>query len=213
LPGRFFLTATVPETAGHFAATHEIGAADLGPEFAPGELVPAVIAGGGGRRLVAMRWGMIPMGRRNARGRPVLDTIVNARSETLFAKAAFAGLRRCLLPASGWYEWSGTGRQRTLWTVRWPSMPILAVAAVWDLWTGPNGSEVASLASVTCAPTVEVAAVHDRMPVILAREVWPVWLGEAAGDPAPTLAPLADGLLLVERADGRPGSKGSRRRL
>ena len=57
-----------------------------------------------------MRWGMIPVGRVNARGRPVMETIVNARSETLFEKTAFQGVARCLVPADGWYEWTGAVR-------------------------------------------------------------------------------------------------------
>jgi putative SOS response-associated peptidase YedK len=196
LPGRLFLAATAAELAGHFGAAAD-GVSEVGPwpEVAPGATVPAVVAG---RRLVAMRWGLIPMGRTNARGRPVLETIVNARSETLFSKSAFAGLGRCLLPASGWYEWTGPARRRTRWAIASPGRPILAIAAVWDRWRAPGGAEVASLATVTCAPNGEVAAVHDRMPVILDRAGWPVWLGEAEGDPAALARPLPDGELRVE---------------
>ena len=181
MPGRFFLTATVAELAGHFDAD-AAGIAETGPRLdaGPGQMVPAVVAG---RRLVAMRWGLIPMGRTNARGRPVLDTIVNARSETLFSKSAYADLGRCLMPVSGWYEWTGTPRRKTRWAIR-----------------APGGAEVPSLATVTCAPNAEVASVHDRMPVILGPEDWAVWLGEAAGDAAAALRPLPEGALTVERA-------------
>ena len=90
MPGRLFLTAAVAEVAGHFDAATALSRR-CRRSSAPGEAVPAVVPDGG-RRLVTMRWGLIPMGRTNARGRPVLETIVNARSETLFAKSAFAGL-------------------------------------------------------------------------------------------------------------------------
>jgi putative SOS response-associated peptidase YedK len=196
LPGRVFLTASFADLAGLFAAeiSRSPGAAPPG-ELAAGDMVPAVIAG---RRLVMMRWGLIPMGRRNARGRPVLETIVNARSETLFAKSAFADLRRCLMPAGGWYEWTGERRRKTRWAIRWPGRGVIALAGVWDLWRGPGGAEVASFAVVTCAPSEEVAAVHDRMPVIVAQEDWAVWLGEAAGDVAALMRPPPDGVLQVE---------------
>ena len=59
---------------------------------------------------------------------------------------------------------------------------------------------MASLATVTCAPSAEVAAVHDRMPVILPPGAWPVWLGEAEGDAAALMRTLPDGVLTVERA-------------
>ena len=197
MPGRLFLTAAAAEVAGHFGAATDVAA--LPAEFAAGEAVPAVVLDGG-RRLVSMRWGLIPMGRTNARGRPVLETIVNARSETLFAKSAFADLGRCLVAVSGWYEWTGERRRRIRWAIRAPGEPILALAAVWDRWRAPGGAEVASLATVTCAPSAEVAAVHDRMPVILPRGAWPVWLGEAEGDAAALMRTLPDGLLTVERA-------------
>ena len=200
MPGRFFLTATAAEVAGHFAA-EAAGVADPGPrpDAAPGDTVTAVVSDGG-RRLVGMRWGMIPMGRTNARGRPVMETIVNARSETLFAKTAYAGLRRCILPVSGWYEWTGPPRRKTRWAIAAPDAPLLAFAAVWDRWRAPDGAEVLSLATVTCAPNADVAPVHDRMPVILAAADHALWLGEAAGDPAPLLRPFPDGRLRVAPA-------------
>jgi len=103
MPGRFFLKETVAGIAAVFGAdAADMVESGVRLDAAPGETVTAVV-GGERRRLVEMRWGMIPTGRRNARGRPVLETIVNARSETLFEKSAFAGLRRCILPVSGWY--------------------------------------------------------------------------------------------------------------
>ena len=64
---------------------------------------------------------------------------------------------------------------------------------------GAGGAELASLATVTCPPNADVAPVHDRMPVILAPADWPVWLGEATGDAAALMRPLAEGALVVER--------------
>ncbi len=201
MPGRFFLDASADELAGHFAAALPPAAEAVlaGPrtDAAPGESVLAVVADGGARRLVAMRWGMIPMGRVNARKRPVMETIVNARSETLFAKTAYAGLGRCLLPVGGWFEWTGSPRRKTRWAIRARDRPILAFAAVWDRWQAPGGAEVASLATVTCAPNADVAPVHDRMPVILGSDAWPLWLGEVEGDPATLMTPLADGVLVA----------------
>jgi putative SOS response-associated peptidase YedK len=199
LPGRLLLTATVAELAGHFGAQASGVAEAARPDAAPGALLAGVVSEGG-RRLVAMRWGLIPMGRTNVCGRPVLDTIVNARAETLFAKAAYAGLRRCILPVGGWVEWTGPPRRRTRWTIDAPGAAIIAVAAVWDRWRAPGGAEVLSLATVTCAPNADVAPVHDRMPAILEPDAWPLWLGEAEGDPAAVLRPLPAGRLRVSAA-------------
>jgi putative SOS response-associated peptidase YedK len=200
LPHHFFLDAGAEALAAPFGLPAEGVAAWR--EAVPGRVVPAVA--GAPRRFLPMRLGMIPMGRQTARKRPVLETIVNARAETLFAKPAFAGLARCLLPVGGWYEWTGEGRRRRQRrAVRMPGRPVIALAAVWDLWTAPGGTEVASLATVTCAPNAEVEAVHDRMPVILGEGAWPVWLGEAEGDPAALLVPAPDGSLAVEPAPER----------
>ncbi len=129
MPGRVFLTAPLDAVAARLAADRA-GLADPGPRLdaAPGELVTAVVGadGAGPRRLSEMRWGMIPMGRTNARGRPVMETIVNARSETLFEKSAFEGLRRAILPVNGWYEWTGERRRKTRWEISDPAEPLLA---------------------------------------------------------------------------------------
>jgi putative SOS response-associated peptidase YedK len=199
LPHRFFLDAPAEALAAHFGLP--AGEILAWRDAVPGSVVPVVA--GDPLRFLPMRLGMIPMGRRNARRRPVLETIVNARGETLFAKDAFAGLARGLLPVSGWYEWIVEGRRRRRWAVRLPGSPVMALAAVWDVWKAPGGAEVASFATVTCAPNAEVAAVHDRMPVILAPEAWPVWLGEAEGDPEALLVPAPGGTLAVEPAPER----------
>jgi putative SOS response-associated peptidase YedK len=198
MPGRFFLTETTAAIAAEFGAdAGDVDDRGVRLDAAPGETVTAVL-GGEGRRLVEMRWGMIPMGRRNARGRPVLEMIVNARGETLFAKSAFAGLRRCILPVSGWYEWTGTARRKIRWSISGQT-GLLAFAATWDAWDAPGGGEVRSLATVTTEPNADVAAVHHRMPAILEPEVWPLWLEEIEGDASALLRPLPAGRLRIER--------------
>jgi putative SOS response-associated peptidase YedK len=200
VPGRVFLDIGLDEVARILAADR--GAApDPGPrrDVAPGDAVTAVIADPA-RRLAEMRWGMIPTGRIDARGRPVLETIVNARSETVFVKSAFAGLGRCLLPVSGWYEWTGETRRKTRWRIGAADGAPVAFAAVWDIWRAPGGTEVRSLATLTCEPNADVVPIHHGMPVILDWSDWPVWLGEAEGDAADLMRPLAEGRLRIEEA-------------
>ena len=83
---------------------------------------------------------------------------------------------------------------------RAPERPILAFAAVWDRWRPPDGAELRSLATVTCAPNAAVAAVHDRMPAILEPGDWAGWLGERDADPATMLRPFP---WVLEVAEGR----------
>lgn len=201
MPGRYFLTAPQTEVAAMFGAAPE--ASDPGPRLdaAPGEMVAAIIGGPDGRRMVEMRWGMIPMGRVNARKRPVMETIINARSETLFQKTAFEGLKRAILPVNGWYEWTGKTRRKTRWRISAPKSPVLAFAAIWDVWKSPSGTDIASLATITVDPSDDVAQIHHRMAAILEPEDWPVWLGEVEGDPATCLRTYPDRRLTVKEAD------------
>lgn len=161
-----------------------------------------LVASPGRRRLAAMRWGMIPMKRVNARGRPVMQTIVNARSESLFEKSAFEGLGRAVFPVDGWYEWTGAVRRKTRWRIARKDAAMLAFAAVYDVWRAPGGREASSFATVTCPPNAAVEAIHHRMPVVIASENVDIWLTGAPDEAAALCRSLPDGLLdIAECAD------------
>ncbi len=198
MPGRLFLTSPV----GRVAAA--LGVAEPGPEpprrnIKPGEEVLAVVAG---PRFQRMRWGLIPSGRVNARGRPVMETIVNARSETVFEKSAFEGVGRCVVPADGWYEWTGTRGRKTAWEVRGAEGDLLWFAAICDPWRAPGGREVWQVAVVTCAPNGDVREIHDRMGVLLAPGDVRVWLEGEAEAAARLMRSAPDGSLAVAPAEG-----------
>ncbi len=192
MPGRVFLTDP-PETIGALLGVSVAPVADEPPRnnIAPGQQVIALTDAGLGR----MRWGMIPVGRVDARGRPVMRTIVNARSETLFKKSAFAGVGRAVLPVSGWYEWTGKARRKTVWRITPRDGGLLLFAAICDVWSAPGGQQVAQLATVTCAPSADLRDIHPRMAVILAPADVPRWLHDDAGALADLMAPWPDGRL------------------
>ncbi|SMY08796.1 SOS response-associated peptidase [Flavimaricola marinus] len=195
MPGRLFLTR-VPEMAAWLGV-----ACPDEPErsnIAPGQEVLCLTELGLGRA----RWGMIPVGRVNARGRPVMETIVNARSETVFDKSAFAGVSRAVVPCDGWYEWTGARGRRVPWRIARADGQPVAFAAIRDVWAAPGGREVAQVATVTCPPNADVAAIHDRMGVILERSAVEVWLSGSAEDAAALMQPAPAGTLTVEKAEG-----------
>jgi len=158
-----------------------------------------VYCGDGLRR---MRWGMIPVGRKNARGRPVLETIINARSETLFDKSAFAGVGRAVVPVNGWYEWTGKARRKTAWRIAPKSGGLLFFAAITDVWTAPGGKEVHQMAAVTCAPSADVRDIHHRMAVILEADKIGLWLEGSETELSTLMVPWPDGRLMASQADG-----------
>ncbi len=198
MPGRLFLTTPLPRIAELFGGP----AGALAPDpprnnISPGEEILTLTQSG----LTRMRWGLIPVGRVNARGRPVMETIVNARSETVFSKSAFQGVSRCIVPADGWYEWTGEKRRKTAWRITSADRQLLAFAAICDVWKAPGGLEVAQAAMVTCPPSADVSGIHHRMGVLLVPSQFDTWLHAPEEELADLMRPYPDGSLTVEPAD------------
>jgi putative SOS response-associated peptidase YedK len=119
-------------------------------------------------RLELLRWGIF------RKERAPLQ--INAKAETL-AKT-INRQRRCLVPADGFYEWRPSDRQ-AFW-FHMPDRHLFAFAGVWKSTTTSDGEVVESVAIMTCAPLPPVAAVHDRMPLVLPREGYARWLDASA---------------------------------
>ena len=200
MPGRLFLTRPLSEVASALGLSPD-AAPDDPPRrnIQPGQEVITVMHGPAFRK---MRWGLIPVGRTNARGRPVMETIVNARSETVFAKSAFQGVGRCVVPADGWYEWTGKKGRKTAWEIRAKDGAILWFAAICDPWTAPGGQEIWQTATVTCPPNAELEKVHDRMGVLLSPADIPTWLDGIDAQAEAILKTVPDGTLRVTKAEG-----------
>lgn len=160
----------------------------------PSQIIPVVIETGPETREVKfMHWGLIS--RRQNRGRP-MPTPINARSETLNEKPMFKQLlatRRCLVPATGFYEWRGSTRSKQPYFIHLTDQPLFAFAGLWDD-TRPDGAPdfvAGSFTIITTRPNLMVAELHDRMPVILAPDEEALWLSTGVTDPEAVL-PLLD---------------------
>jgi putative SOS response-associated peptidase YedK len=129
-----------------------------------------------------------------------METIVNARGETVFEKTAFSGTGRAVVPADGWYEWTGPARRKTAWRIARKDGAPLFFAAISDVWTAPGGASVPQVATVTCAPNADVAPVHDRMGAILAPGEVSEWLTSAPDRAHKLIRPLSEGLLDIAPA-------------
>ncbi|MDF3415689.1 SOS response-associated peptidase [Sulfitobacter sp. M57] len=169
------------------------------PEYnvCPTDPVSIVTSDGlGGRKLRAMRWGFIPRWYKEPSGGPLL---INARAETLADKPAFrtaARTRRGLIIASGFYEWTKDGEGgRDPWYITRRDGGALALAAVWQDWRGQDGVSQMTCTIVTTGANAPMQAIHHRMPVIVAQEDWPLWLGERGKGAATLMGPAADDLL------------------
>lgn len=161
--------------------------------------VAAVVSGEEGRRYLPMRWGFIPHWYQKPGGGPLL---INARSETIAEKPAFrdaARNRRCLIAATGFYEWKREKDQTPLpWFVTRADEKPMVFAGVWQNW-GAGEDRAPTFAIVTCAANAQMAPIHDRLPVVLEPEDWPLWLGEAGHGAATLMRPAAPDVLSLRR--------------
>ncbi len=185
--GRFTLYAKGEILAEEFGVP-PVPAATPRYNIAPSQDVAAVRAGpaGGGREIARLRWGLVPLW---AKDRAIGNRLINARSETAREKPSFRNAfrrRRCLIPASGFYEWQRRERGKQPFYVRMRDGRVFAFAGLWDRWEDPEGGVVESCAILTTDANAVLAPIHDRMPVILGRADYERWLdpslGPSAGD-------------------------------
>lgn len=197
--GRFTITHPNEALAALFDAVPGNDLPEV-PNFnvCPTNAVAVVTSDGGQRRLRAMRWGFLPSWYKAPNDGPL---IINARSDTVATKPAFREAirtRRCIVPASGFYEWSeGPKGERLPWYFsRTDGLPM-ALAGVWQRW-----GEVDTVAIVSTEAGPTMAGIHHREPVVLDRKDWPLWLGEAGHGAAVLMKAAAEG---VQNAPYRVG--------
>ncbi|WP_026078801.1 SOS response-associated peptidase [Pseudomonas nitroreducens] len=152
---------------------------------APTTQVPMVFLNEAGEQeVIAARWGLIPFWWKKDKLPPMT---FNARSEEAPTKPMWRDAirhRRCLMPAAGWYEWNEKEpvKNKAGRTVNQPYYHhapgdnVLAIAGIWSTWSPPEGEPITSCALLTKDAAGPVAAIHHRMPVILAPEQWECWL-------------------------------------
>lgn len=138
------------------------------------------------RTISSMRWGLIPYWAKDA---SIGAKMINARAESLIDKPAFKDAierRRCLVPADAFYEWKktsdGSHIVRKPFLIRMKDDEAFAFAGIWDRWTSPDGKIVLSVSILTTDANPLVRDVHDRMPVIVPREHYDLWLDPAFRD-------------------------------
>ena len=167
----------------------------------------------GERSLDVLRWGLVPFWAKDIK---VGFAIINAKAEGIETRPAFREAfqrRRCLVPFDCFYEWQKIGKERQPYAVALRGRRLMALAGLWETWRSPAGERVRSFAIVTTLPNTRLAPIHDRMPVILAPDNWPVWLGEAPANPCQLKAMLvpypADDMIIwpVDRRVGNVNNK------
>lgn len=185
--GRFTLTATADELRQLFDLADSPVLAKLAPRYNIAPTQPVVVVRehpkSGARTLDVMRWGLIPSwSKEPGTGAP----LINARAETVADKPAFRSAfkrRRCLVPASGFYEWQAKDGHKQPYYVHVAGGVPFAMAGLWETWHGPDGDEIDSCTIITTAANPLVRPLHERMAVILPPAAYGDWLDPTIEDP------------------------------
>ena len=174
--GRFALSATPEEVRALFAYADT---PNFPPRYniAPTQPIATVREAFGARRFVLVRWGLVPGWVKDPAS---FSLLINARAETAAEKPSFRAAmrhRRCLIPASGFYEWHrpDAGPKQPYW-IRPRDGGIVAFAGLWEEWCDPDGGEIETGAILTVAANATVAPIHNRMPAVIAPEDFDSWL-------------------------------------
>jgi putative SOS response-associated peptidase YedK len=195
---RYNLTSP-PEAVRTYFAYRETPNFPARYNIAPTQGIGVVCLDAEGRRSFRpMRWGLLPTFVKDPKGRPPL---INARAEGIAEKPAFRqafARRRCLVPADGFYEWTGPKAARRPFLLRPRAGGMIAFAALWERWRDQAGEVLDTVAIITCPANAAVTPLHDRMPVVFEPESFAAWLDCRATEAATALAllrPARDDLL------------------
>jgi putative SOS response-associated peptidase YedK len=160
----------------------------------------------GTRHLRPMRWGFVPQWYKKPNDGPLL---INARAETIADKPAFrtaARERRCLIPATGFYEWTKTPEGARLpWYITRKDGTPLVFAGIWQAWD-KGEDPLTTCAIVTTGANAAVGTIHHRMPVVLEPADWALWLGEAGKGAARLMTAAPEDALEFYRVDPKVNS-------
>ena len=163
--------------------------------IAPTQEAPVVRVNAQGAREVAMlRWGLVPFWSKDL---SIGNRMINARAETVAEKPSFRNAfksRRCVVPATGFFEWTGEPGHKQPFAITAADQPLFAFAGLWESWhdkSQPDAPPIETFTIITTDANESVTAIHDRMPVILPAGRVNDWLTAAPAEAGKLLAPYA----------------------
>jgi putative SOS response-associated peptidase YedK len=173
--GRFYLDVQQDELMSYFDLATVM---PLTPRYniAPSQSIAAIIMSGDERVMVKLRWGLIPYW---AKDEKIAYSTINARAETVESKPAFRAAfkqRRCLIPASGFFEWQAAKGGKQPYCIHPKQSALFAFAGLYEHWRNKKGEQVDSCTILVTEANAIVKQVHDRMPVILSPDHFDSWL-------------------------------------
>lgn len=180
--------------------------------IAPTQKAPVVAVGEEGAEMKALRWGLVPSW---AKDEKIGARAINARAESVQDKPMFRAAfkqRRCLVPASGYFEWRVEAGGKQPYFIRQGDGELLMFAGLWEAWRPSDAGEwLRTFAIITGEPGKVSGDIHDRQPVILPPDRWDMWLTGTAQDGHAALRDLPNADLAyyaVPKAVGSPRNRG-----
>lgn len=179
-----FANAVPPQILMEFFSLPEVPAIPQHWNISPSQTVPVIKTTTEGiRKLTMARWGLIPHW---AKDQAIGHRLINARSETVHEKPAFRKAirsHRCLVPASGFYEWAKTTKEKVPYYFSMKEGTPMALAGIWDFWDAPDGVVLETFSILTTGANSMLESIHDRMPVICQPADFSLWLDQTVIDP------------------------------
>jgi putative SOS response-associated peptidase YedK len=183
--GRFVQTHQMQELVEEFSAHGAVPTYSLPASWniAPTNPIYIVRESGGQRELAIASWGLIGNWHKtNSEARASQSHAINARSESIHEKPTFRNAfrtTRCLIPVQGYYEWAtalGRYKPKQAFYISGVDNQSLCVAGLWSSWRTPDGQIIESASIITREAVGELATIHSRMPVLMAKDRWSEWL-------------------------------------
>ncbi len=200
MSGRFYLTAGAAEIKKMLRVD---SVPELAPRYniAPGQRSAIVIASDKGRSVVMARWGLVPPWSRDM---SLGAGMIEAPAETLEEKPAYRTAfrtQRCLVLASGFYEWQTKGASKQPYKIALRTGALFAFAGLWEKWTPEVGETVETFSIITTQASRLVSEIHDRMPVIIAPADHQRWLTASPETAKRLLVPYTGGMTIARIGD------------
>ncbi len=196
--GRFALSIPLNKIAEYFQA---INTSNLQASYniAPGQEIAAVI-NDTCRKIINLKWGFIPTW---AKDPAIGYRMINAKSETLAEKPSFREAlkkRRCIIPATGFFEWNKSGKEKTPFYIHMKDDSFFSFAGLYEYWQDREGKTLSTCTIITTCSNTLINTIHNRMPVILSEEQALSWIDMSLdiSDVLPLLIPYNPDEILME---------------
>jgi len=173
--GRFVLTANTEAIQTSFDLTTMPATMQPRYNIAPTQPV-ALITNESPHELTFYKWGLIPSWSKDV---SAASKMINARSESAAEKPAFRSAfkrRRCIIPADGFYEWQQREGEKVPLFIHFKDRELFGMAGLWEVWHDPDGGEIRTCTILTSDANDFMKPIHNRMPVILHKDDYPLWL-------------------------------------